>query len=637
MKNILLSTFMVLLTVAGRAQNSAVFTIDVFDTTLSDIRWKSDAAVSALDTAALSAYTKLYTAHKVTRVLDVMSMLEKSPDYTSVLSAMESKRAYFQNLAQSSELLIVPIAKMPLWLSINPDVNQSLNPHWAVYSTHMPAQSAIWDSLVTDIVILLTDEMGITNIGFEIWDEPDQYTWSDNPSDFMDLYRRTYEAIKAGYVDAKIGTPAVYNWGGGFDNVLQRGHLETSTWDNSILHRCIDSIQSWGKTLDFVSIKYYEDGFNTEQCTETILDFQTAIGMANTPIYITAWNQTDTFRESAGSASSYLSAALGFMQNSDISGVVFDTWKDNNTSQEFKKEKGLVSKNLLPKPIYIASQMMAMMPQNRVPIQKTELRDRAIASIKEDTLFLLLTNYSPDPTTEAINGAMEHGEVSLIDLDTQGVIDLGTDYYATLDSVYKGFITLQGNNAAELAVISSAATYGYYTSIAQGAARSYTIDIPAASKNHPAQVYRINQKNNNTIALYNQLKNQGASTADIQDSLKTFLDLKPDTVMYVDSSFTIGLHPNDVYLLKIKIPEILSTSIAAARELSLYPNPCSDYLILTETDLSTYQITDATGAIIRSAPYRGQPISTAELPPGMYILEASSQKGQKYRASFIKK
>ncbi len=634
------TVLLVMAVISSMAQNTTQLSIDILNpANYSQTSLSVDANLSYKVTNALTEYNNNLGTHLFSRTIRVEEVIGRSISFNDMMTNLSLLEDELISLSQKSEKLIIPIARMPQWLSKSSDASPVLHRGWFHFQTEGPTDINIWRSSVFAIVNKIVNEFQITNACFEIWDEPDYFTWSGTEEEFYALYKVTYDAIKQAAPNANIGTPALYTWAGNFQDPAQKGYQNISRVENTIVYNLIDSAVVWNKALDFVSVKYYQDAFNTQQMTTEIGKIFNLVGHNKIPIYVTAWNQSDTFLESKYSASALFATQVLFEKDTFIKASIIDSWTDKVTGAAFKKSTGLLNENLMPKPVYFSAKMMSMLPSTRIKVNKQESRDLVIASAEEDTLYIMLSNYVPDPTTEAINSAMYHNNISLQDMQAAGIINLSGDYYSRLDSIYRGYITLSGSNPAEDAVISSTATFGYYDLLANSGQRTFDVNIQGASINIPVKIHRVDKNNNNTIALYDSLITWGYSKAQAIDSIRSFMDLKPDSIMYVGSNFEVKLSPNDVMLLKLKIPELLPiNSLSSIEKLSIYPNPTQDVIYFdTEAKLERYTIYTVDGQLVESNTLSTSKLMTHHLPPGSYILFAIDDRQKAYSATFLKK
>lgn len=102
----------------------------------------------------------------------------------------------------------------------------------------------------------------------------------------------------------------------------------------------------------------------------------------------------------------------------------------------------------------------------------------------------------------------------------------------------------------------------------------------------------------------------------------------PDYDDYMDKCCDIdSLAPFWATFLGVKNP--------SKKPVSIYPNPCTDYLFFTDVAAAKYVIIDATGRELTSGVFHNKQIDVSSLPPGLYRVILSNQR-QVYHSSFIK-
>ncbi len=621
------------------AQNSVDITIDIENRT----NWHrtmpldADMYLSILDQT--DYYIDSIDRHQATRVVNLQDILARSEDEKHLFTMLDGLEDLFRKLEAKNDLVIYNIAKMPSWLSSSSSLTLTGNGDWNISQASYPTQLNLWTEVVDSIMRFMVKHLDVNKIAVEIWDEPDYHTWMATSGEFYQLYKATFTTIRDVDSRIKIGTPSMRHWAGNFNNENMRGYIESSVADESILFNLIDSLHTWNLMPDFIPIKYYEYGYPSYKASQAINQMLQNTLTQKPPLYVTSWNVPPDDRLSSLGLSNFLVSKLDLYKNEEFRLDIVDKWQDLNiSSAQFLKETGLITRDGLYKLPYYSALLCSMMPNSRCPSTNTAPgKEKYLVTAYQDTLYILLTNYCPDPLTAALNATMSDYDISLEMLDTEGIIDLSNDYYDRLDSIYEGDLSLSGSTAAESAVISHIGTYGYYKDRRSKGARKYNIHIPKSGHSISSVLYRVDSSRYDHVWLYDSLRAGGYSKSQTIDSIKSIQTLEPDFYPLFDSTFAINVFPNEVVLLKMNIPELLlNTKVAEDYQLKLYPNPTSDKVYIECKEiLQRYILYDVSGKIVQKGEIVDSHIEVERLETGAYLLQAFSKSGQVYSSSLV--
>ena len=145
---------------------------------------------------------------------------------------------------------------MPAWLSSSTDTSPAA-PGFQVLNAVPPANYTTWNTLMDSIVDKINNQWGLDPY-YEIWNEPDGDYWQGTETEYFELYKNTFFAIKDNHPTSKVGGPTVSNFRSRFGAPYTSGYLTNVQLDSSIIGRVIDSCASWGATMDFISWHKFE-------------------------------------------------------------------------------------------------------------------------------------------------------------------------------------------------------------------------------------------------------------------------------------------------------------------------------------------------------------------------------------------
>jgi xylan 1,4-beta-xylosidase len=297
--------------------------------------------------------------------------------------------------------LILPILKMPLWLSSSSDT-AIIEPGFSFFNAVPPANYATWNTLMDSIVEKINNQWGLDPY-YEIWNEPDGAFWQGTESEYFEFFRNTFFAIKTNHPNAKVGGPTVSSFISSFTASFSLGYQTSTQLDSTIIGQVIDSCVSWGGTLDFIS--WHKFGVNLH-VVDMEMDYlnQKLIGSGHgvVPSIISEWNLGFGFRESLLDPA-YMINYSNCLKEHNIAGQTVAAWQDFETGPtEFHGDYGLLSTGALHKPSWKALLLLNKTEGELLNVDSSNYRNlNTISTYSNDTIRVLVSNYSLPGNVEA--------------------------------------------------------------------------------------------------------------------------------------------------------------------------------------------------------------------------------------------
>lgn len=576
------------------------------------------------------AQQDLYTNghhYNAIRLHIIESALNNTSNLNDCIAFLDQIQTDLQTLSARTDKLIFIFEKMPAWLSSSSDGSPATTPGWFVLNTKPPADYNAWNSAVSSITNRIVNSYGITNAYFEIWNEPDLGSWTATNSEYFELFRETYDAIKSINAALPVGGPATNYWGNHINYQAPYGYLTPGLADPSLIGELLDSSVVWNRPLDFVS---WHNFHIIHAIHDNILDYLeqkcTGLGISIPETIISEWNVTSDVRETSLQHSFFIKNQLELAKR-DIDNNVIAAWQDfENSPNEFHADYGLLSYGSIYKPAYKAILLSNRLAGNEIKYECTEPVDM-IAAVHQDTLKLLLTNYVSAPFVEALNETLFSGHFNINQLDSAGYIDLAGSDISYLDSIYKGLITISGTSPLEIAINQSIPVYTHYEALLNNP-RSFSIDVQGISTITSSNYYRVNDTLNNTHFTYDSLIANGYSQATAITYIRNDQSLQPSVLSTSSNTISFSCSPNEVVLIELVIPELLSVSSEVPESFSVYPNPTGDLIHISsqQNGLGNLQLLDISGQLVleTTTSLSYAQISLAGQNPGVYYLRQKS-------------
>lgn len=558
------------------------------------------------------------------RIIDI----EEAMNYWSVssiagvMAQLEARKPNFILADSRSDMLVVPILKMPIWLSSSTDTTE-VDPGFRFFNAVPPSDYTVWNTLVDSIVDKITNQWGL-DVYFEIWNEPDGNFWQGTEQEYFTFFKNTLQTIQSNHPNAKVGGPLVSNFVSSFSSSFPDGYLTNSELDATIIGKVIDSCVAWGTPLDFISWHKFGLNLHSDENQLTYLN-QKLInsGHGIVPFLVSEWNLGFGFRESVLDPAYMINYTQSCVEN-NVVGHMVAAWQDfQEGTDEFHGDYGLLSWGALHKPSWKALRLLNKMNGQLLSIDTTDYRNlNTIASYENDTLRVLVSNYS-------LPGIVEAGFKLFFDHQINSDSLFNNGYFpTTIDSIFKGYIVLTGSDPLTLAINSEIPNYQAFENYFQNG-RDITLKFPGIIGNHSGKITFIDSTRNNVIYLYDSLMNSGFTRTNAVNYLYPNDTFESETITLIDSVYSFHLESNGVALLELYIPEINVSleEISTSSAITIYPNPSDDlvHVNITEEELNSIRILNNLGQEI--AEVHTTQFSMKAYSDGVYYLIINSKKG----------
>jgi Glycosyl hydrolases family 39/Secretion system C-terminal sorting domain len=569
----------------------------------------------------------------------IESVLNNTSNLASCLSLLNTVQSDLQNLSAKTNKLIFIFEKMPGWLSSSTNSSPASTPGWYVLNTKPPANWNVWQTVVDSITSKIINKFGITNAYFEVWNEPDIGSWTGTMTEYFTLYKKTYDGIKSASSSAKVGGPTVNFWANNIYWQPPYGHISNAKADSSLIGQLIDSAVVWNKVPNFISWHNFNLSYQEfANATNYIQQKLASHSLSNIPLIVSEWNAPSQVRDTKLAISFMIKAQLEFSKTT-IANNVIAAWQDFNPStNEFHNDYGLLTYGTIHKPAYNSVLLSQKLNGTTCKIKSTVPYD-GIASLKNDTLSVLVSNYCPLPFLEAFNHTLYQGLFNAKQLDSAGYINVAGNNPLRLDSIYKGLITIPNTNAMQIAINNSKSIYKHFDSIATKP-RLFKINISGHTGNYLGQFYAIDSTKNNQQFKYDSLRLAGYSQSSAIAAIIPNQQLKYTAITVNAGSYSFLMQPNTVGLLKIKVTGINSVyeNNSKAKDFMIYPNPTFSKLTVTflaqQLGKNELLIYNAIGKLVKviDAVQPSTSIDISELSNGLYFIYPANypEQAQKF-------
>lgn len=540
-----------------------------------------------------------------------------------VMARLEVQKPTILLANSRCDKLVLPILKMPAWMSSSSDTT-TVDPGFQFLNAVPPANYTTWNTLMDSIVSKINDQWGLDPY-YEIWNEPDGAFWQGTVSEYFELYKNTLLAIKTNHPAAKVGGPTVSSFTADFLPASSNGYLSTAQLDATIIGQVIDSCVSWGTPLDFISWhKFGQNLYAIDMEMDYLNQKLTGSGHGMVSFIVSEWNLGSGYRETPLDAA-YMINYTHCLKEHGVEGQMVAAWQDFEMgTTEFHGDYGLLSWGALHKPSWKALQLLNLSEGVLLEVDSSEYRNlTTIATYANDTLRILVSNYSLPPSIEAGFSLLYDHNISADSLLNAGYLP------GTIDSVFQGLILLTGGDPLSLAINSVIPSYQEFDNYFQNG-RDITLHIPGIVGNHSGYKTMIDSTNNNVIHRYDSLISAGHSRTSAVNYLYPNNYFATETISMTDSTYSFHLQPNGVQLIEIYLPEITVSAEAlngAIDPVIVYPNPTHDLvqLQLNEDAFKSVEVFDAFGRLLMTTPTTS--FSMNALGNGVYYLKITTKEG----------
>jgi len=496
------------------------------------------------------------------------------PSMSAVLGLLEAQKADILYMNSRCDKLVIPILKMPLWLSSSHDTTVLGDPNWRTYNAMPPKDYATWNILMDSIVHKINGQWGLDPY-YEIWNEPDNFYWQGTPAQYFSFFRNTYFAIKAKHPSAKVGGPVLASFTSKFGSAYPVGFITDAQFESSIMGSLIDSCVKWHAPLDFVSWHKFDSFLYSIPMEMDYLSRKLVMsGHGKVPYIISEFNNAYQVRET-NFAAAFMPNYILSLEQYGVAGHVVASWQDfepGNT--EFRHDYGMLSWAGLHKPEWKSLLLLHKIKGTKIKPPASDYLNLAICSaIENDTLRVLLSNRSIPAFTEATSHILYHNHFNETDLTAAG-------YTAQrLDSVYKGHRVISGLDPLSLAINSAIPVYKSADS-AFKYGRDISLTIEGLTGVYDGLQFLVDSSHNNVIHSYDSLLSAGFNRSSAATYLYNNAALQSNVISLKDSVYSLHLQPNAVVLLEFYIPNItnIAKETLLKKAFELFPNPSSDIL-----------------------------------------------------------
>jgi hypothetical protein len=472
-------------------------------------------------------------------------------DAVSRIQLNQNRLAYYKTKTQN---LIIEIAQTPKWVSTSSDTTTLIGSGWRYYSTVKPNNYQIWDSLMKTISQIV-GSWGI-QVNFEIWNEPDLLDyWNGSMREFLEMYIHTANALKSGNPNCRVGGIAVNGWPKGIKITSPQ---IVGWWPDSIANiysitgKLIDTCYFTNTPLDLVTFHCFSFA-SAEVIKNGYYYFRKKLdnyGMFNTKILVTEYNNTSSYREATVHAP-YMINAMNRLDSIGLEGYAIATFQDfsANTNDEFFNDYGIISRNAIIKPAYLAAYLIDKTVTGNQRIKGYCDEPLIIVAYKNpEKIKLLVANKMYLPLTAGYE-VLYYGDnhINNIDLANAGYTN------ALIESTVKGETQPFGPPDIVNAFIAANARYNWALArYNNNVYTEYQIHIAGLIGENEVKYFYVDSTNNNNVFRYDSLRSLGYSNSQAISYLNNnpvYFNLSSKIIN--DSVFMISMRPNTVYYIEI--------------------------------------------------------------------------------------
>lgn len=564
----------------------------------------------------------------------VLNNTENLPDCIALLESVETTIVALSNKCQK---IVFIFEKMPAWLSSSDDGSPAMTPGWFVLNTKKPESWTAWKDMVEAVTDKIVNDFGIDNAYFEVWNEPDIGSWTESNTDYLELYKHTYDGVKAIGGDIKVGGPAVNFWANNIYWKPIAGYVPNAVADSSLIsellvygisENCIPDFVSWHNFN--LTYQEFANGLNYVNFKCETLEIPIVESI------LSEWNVPSVIRDTPLAKSFMVKAQLE-ISATDIANNVIAAWQDFSFDlSEFHNDYGLITYGSIHKPAYNAIKLTNELGGAICKIN-CEDPNVILASAYSDTLYLIISNYCPPALQEAINQTLFEGQFNAVDLEEAGFIDLSEGDFSELIAVYEGETIIPDSSPLNIAINEAVETYQFYDSVAVYP-RTYALNLQGYSEDYASSVYLVGDEMNNMQYRYDSLISAGFTQETARGYIRENQSLVKTTYSFISGNGVITLAPNEVVLFKVGIAGIGGSPIEHSNShFNLYPNPANNEITIRSTSQEqAYLVYNLQGKIVKTISTNefSTIIDISGLSNGIYVMQ--NTKGVKSAIKFIK-
>ena len=472
-------------------------------------------------------------------------------DAISRIMLYQNRLTYFSTKTQN---LIIEIAQTPKWVSTSTDTTTLSGSGWRYYSTVKPNNYQVWDSLMKTISLIVKN-WGF-QVNFEFWNEPDLLDyWNGSQKEFLELYIHSANAMKSGNPYCNVGGIAVNYW---YKGIKVTTPQIAGWWSDSLANvysvtgKLIDTCYLTNTPLNFIT--YHNFAFSPELMVNGYQYFRKKLnnyGMQSTKLFVTEYNSTSSYREATVHAP-YMINAMNRLDSVGLNGYAIATLQDfsANPNDEFFNDYGIISRNAIIKPAYLAAYM----------IDKTVTGNQRIKAYCDEPLItiayknqgkikLIVANKMFLPLTAGYEVLYYGG----FNINTFDLINAGYTSNAQIENTIKGLIPPIGPPNVVNAFIAANANYDWVSArYNNNMYTQYQIHISGLVGQNEIKYFYVDSTHNNNVFRYDSLRTAGYSNNQAVNYLinnPVYFNLSNRIIS--DSVFTVNIRPNTVYYFEI--------------------------------------------------------------------------------------
>ena len=556
----------------------------------------------------------------------VESALNNARNLAECLAYLDQISGTLRTVAGRADKVIFIFEKMPAWLSRSSDGSPARTPGWYVLNTQPPADYAAWDEMVRRVTDRIVKHYGIANAYFEIWNEPDLGSWTASAGEYFRLFRRTYDAIKSVAAGIPVGGPATNHWGNHIHAQPPYGYLTDAVAQGSLIAELIDSSRAWARPLDFISWHQFNLAHQSNRnAREFIARKYAAAGGALPELIVSEWNAPSAVRDSPLHAAFVVKNQREIVA-AGIEGNLVAAWQDfEPADREFHGGYGLLTHGALAKPAQHALQLAARLRGKAIEVSSSEPVD-VVATVTDDSLYVLVANYAPPPFAEALNHTLFAGRLNAAQLDSAGYLDLASGKFGRLDSMYRGLLPVPANDPVGAAISAAQPVYDHFARLERGD-RSFTLDLVDPARVYAGVTVLVDDQSNNARYRYDSLLAAGYDRAGAVRYLREIQGLESTPVAPGNGRISFTLSPNAVRWFRFALAGTVSTRAGKQDgPVSAFPNPTPGRTTLAAAGpIGKLRVYDATGRNVHSADCPGDryELDLSAFPGGLYSVQLS--------------
>ncbi len=496
------------------------------------------------------------------KTFDIAYKFRNSSDHATLMGHVRDLENIHEHRARKTDRLIIALNGMPWWLSRSTDTTR-MPEGWRYYHTVGPRDYAAWDSITKDIA----REVRTWDFDpyYELWNEPNNRSfWNGSEVELIRLYRHTVAAIKSVHPQAKVGGFGMHAWYKGTHNRgydLEGWYPDTLAEETSALAHLIDTCALSGTPLDFISWHIFSIyPYKVDNAAWFYRRKLDSAGMYDTEMIMDEYN---TAQETRWQPDVMLNTLLQTAK-ARIDGHAFAAYQDfsDHPTDEFHNDWGSISRGGLCKPVYKAFQFLSMVERNGRMVsveQATDIPVFAVASRQGNRVRLLVSNGVLPP----IYVGREELLYSDHRLNTYDLAAVGYTSQEMIDSTIMRQREAHGPQHIVDAFHDAQDAFEHATGYSV-AHREFGLRFTRMAGSTHAVVYLVDETHNNIIHRYDSLIAAGWTRSAAVSYLRPAQDLVGDSIVVVDSTYSMVLPPNAVALLELR--DVRMVGVADGRE-----------------------------------------------------------------------